>query len=46
MMRLPHFKYQAPRTVREAAEMLAAPGGAMTAAMRSTVCGLTALQST
>src|SRR5579862_5502802 len=29
MMRLPHFKYQAPRTVREAAEMLAAPGGAM-----------------
>src|SRR6185436_140734 len=29
MMRLPHFKYHAPRTVREAAELLAAPGGAM-----------------
>src|SRR5262245_44236849 len=29
MMRLPHFTYRAPRTVREAAEMLAAPGGAM-----------------
>src|SRR5437763_14717695 len=29
MMRLPHFTYHAPRTVREAAEMLAAPGGAM-----------------
>ena len=25
MMRLPHFKYHAPRTVREAAELLAAP---------------------
>src|SRR5262249_50616061 len=29
MMRLPLFTYRAPRTVREAAEMLAAPGGAM-----------------
>src|SRR4249920_1899693 len=29
MMRLPHFTYRAPRTVREAADMLAAPGGAM-----------------
>ena len=29
MMRLPHFNYYAPRTVREAAELLAAPGGAM-----------------
>jgi 4-hydroxybenzoyl-CoA reductase subunit beta len=29
MMRLPHFTYHAPRTVREAAEMLAAPAGAM-----------------
>ena len=29
MMRLPHFKYHSPRTVREAAELLAAPGGAM-----------------
>jgi 4-hydroxybenzoyl-CoA reductase subunit beta len=29
MMRLPHFTYRAPRTVREAAELLAAPGGAM-----------------
>jgi 4-hydroxybenzoyl-CoA reductase subunit beta len=29
MMRLPHFKYYSPRTVREAAEQLAAPGGAM-----------------
>jgi 4-hydroxybenzoyl-CoA reductase subunit beta len=29
MMRLPHFTYCAPRTVREAADMLAAPGGAM-----------------
>jgi 4-hydroxybenzoyl-CoA reductase subunit beta len=29
MMRLPHFQYHAPRTVREAAELLAAPGGAM-----------------
>jgi 4-hydroxybenzoyl-CoA reductase subunit beta len=29
MMRLPHFKYCAPRTVREAAELLALPGGAM-----------------
>jgi 4-hydroxybenzoyl-CoA reductase subunit beta len=29
MMRLPHFTYRAPRTVREAAEMLAAPGGGM-----------------
>ena len=29
MMRLPHFKYHAPTTVREAAELLAAPGGAM-----------------
>src|SRR4051812_1093434 len=29
MMRLPHFAYYAPRTVREAAERLAAPGGAM-----------------
>jgi 4-hydroxybenzoyl-CoA reductase subunit beta len=29
MMRLPHFTYHAPRTVREAAELLAAPGGAM-----------------
>jgi 4-hydroxybenzoyl-CoA reductase subunit beta len=29
MMRLPHFTYYAPRTVREAAELLAAPGGAM-----------------
>ncbi len=29
MMRLPHFTYHAPRSVREAAELLAAPGGAM-----------------
>src|SRR5882757_10156221 len=29
MMRLPHFKYHSPTTVREAAELLAAPGGAM-----------------
>ncbi len=29
MMRLPHFEYHAPTTVREAAELLAAPGGAM-----------------
>ena len=29
MMRLPHFKYHAPRTLHEAAELLAAPGGAM-----------------
>src|SRR3954469_16461228 len=29
MMRLPHFKYHAPRTVREAAELLASPDGAM-----------------
>src|SRR4029077_2908054 len=29
MMRLPHFNYHSPRTVREAAELLAAPGGAM-----------------
>jgi 4-hydroxybenzoyl-CoA reductase subunit beta len=29
MMRLPHFAFHAPRTVREAAERLAAPGGAM-----------------
>ena len=29
MMRLPHFNYHGPRTVREAAELLAAPGGAM-----------------
>ena len=29
MMRLPYFKYHAPRTVQEAAELLAAPGGAM-----------------
>jgi 4-hydroxybenzoyl-CoA reductase subunit beta len=29
MMRLPHFTYHSPRTVREAAELLAAPGGAM-----------------
>jgi 4-hydroxybenzoyl-CoA reductase subunit beta len=29
MMRLPLFKYHSPRTVREAAELLAAPGGAM-----------------
>ena len=29
MMRLPHFKYYSPRSVREAAELLAAPGGAM-----------------
>jgi 4-hydroxybenzoyl-CoA reductase subunit beta len=29
MMRLPHFVYRSPRTVLEAAEMLAAPGGAM-----------------
>src|SRR5499427_8307851 len=29
MMRLPPFTYHAPRTVREAAELLAAPGGAM-----------------
>jgi 4-hydroxybenzoyl-CoA reductase subunit beta len=29
MMRLPHFKYHAPATVREAAELLAAPDGAM-----------------
>jgi 4-hydroxybenzoyl-CoA reductase subunit beta len=28
-MRLPHFTYHAPRTVREAAELLAASGGAM-----------------
>ena len=29
MMRLPHFTYCSPRTVREAAELLASPGGAM-----------------
>jgi 4-hydroxybenzoyl-CoA reductase subunit beta len=29
MMRLPHFTYHAPTSVREAAELLAAPGGAM-----------------
>ena len=29
MMRLPHFAFHAPREVREAAELLAAPGGAM-----------------
>src|SRR4051812_36904686 len=29
MMRLPHFNYHSPRTVGEAAELLAAPGGAM-----------------
>jgi 4-hydroxybenzoyl-CoA reductase subunit beta len=29
MMRLPHFQYHSPGTVREAAELLAAPGGAM-----------------
>ena len=29
MMRLPHFTYRAPTTVREAAELLAASGGAM-----------------
>jgi 4-hydroxybenzoyl-CoA reductase subunit beta len=29
MMRLPHFKYHSPRTVGEAAELLAAPGGAV-----------------
>src|SRR5580765_4479246 len=29
MMRLPHFTYHSPRTVREAAELLAAPGGAV-----------------
>ena len=29
MMRLPHFTYHSPRTVREAAELLAASGGAM-----------------
>ncbi len=29
MMRLPHFKYHSPRTVRVTAELLAAPGGAM-----------------
>src|SRR5881227_429941 len=29
MMRLPHFEYHSPRTVREAAELLTAPGGAM-----------------
>src|ERR1700759_2113525 len=29
MMRLPHFKYHAPATVREVADLLAAPGGAM-----------------
>jgi 4-hydroxybenzoyl-CoA reductase subunit beta len=29
MMRLPHFTYRSPRTVQEAADMLAAPGGAM-----------------
>ena len=29
MMRLPHFTYRAPATLREAAELLAAPGGAM-----------------
>src|SRR5258707_3934041 len=29
MMRLPHFKYHSPRTVREAAELLAAQAGAM-----------------
>ncbi len=29
MMRLPQFTYRSPRTVREAAELLAAPGGAM-----------------
>ncbi len=29
MMRLPHFTYHTPASVREAAELLAAPGGAM-----------------
>ena len=29
MMRLPHFTYLSPRTVREAAELLASTGGAM-----------------
>src|SRR4051794_39359673 len=29
MMRLPHFAYRSPRTVREAAELLASSGGAM-----------------
>jgi 4-hydroxybenzoyl-CoA reductase subunit beta len=29
MMRLPHFTYHAPRTVSEAADLLAAPDGAM-----------------
>jgi 4-hydroxybenzoyl-CoA reductase subunit beta len=29
MMRLPHFTFHAPREVRQAAELLAAPGGAM-----------------
>ena len=29
MMRLPHFKYHSPRTVREAAELLAGSSGAM-----------------
>jgi 4-hydroxybenzoyl-CoA reductase subunit beta len=29
MMRLPHFKYHSPRSVREAAELLASSGGAM-----------------
>jgi 4-hydroxybenzoyl-CoA reductase subunit beta len=29
MMRLPHFAYHSPRTVREAADLLAARGGAM-----------------
>ena len=29
MMRLPHFTYHSPRTVREAAELLASTGGAM-----------------
>src|SRR3954447_5291310 len=29
MMRLPYFKYHSPRTVREAAELLASSGGAM-----------------
>src|SRR5215213_5534639 len=29
MMRLPQFKYHSPTTVREAAELLAAPEGAM-----------------
>jgi 4-hydroxybenzoyl-CoA reductase subunit beta len=29
MMRLPYFAFHAPTTVREAAELLAAPGGAM-----------------